>query len=357
MLAKLYRAENDLPQAQRARTRLKTEFVNHYPGVAYLARQALAECDLDECGQLLPVLRKLGPGQLGTVAIDFHYQVLTGTANQGLRLLDTYVAAGETAEEQTRRGVMVADLIGELLGRNPLSSRPDAAQALRAYAIRRYEPLLDKSPQVLQRTVVLMCENDQTRQAIDVVQRCRKTFPDEAIAAAMVLVQRKGRGVEQKPTELYLKNLLEQKPQSLGLKLALADFYDYAGRHDESIRLYRDVLAKDSTNVAALNNLAWVLSYDRREAARVTEALARIQQAIDLAGPLDELLDTRARILFEAGRPESALRDLSEAICEAPSAQRYADLAAMLRRAGKPAEAEKALAEARRHGLIVPGPR
>ena len=45
------------------------------------------------------------------------------------------------------------------------------------------------------------------------------------------------------------------------------------------------------------------------------------------------------------------------AICEAPSAQRYADLAAMLRRAGKPAEAEKALAEARRQGLIAPGPR
>src|SRR5205807_2416508 len=173
---------------------------------------------------------------------------------------DTFVAAGETADEQARRGVMVADLISELLGRNPLSSRPDAASALRAYAIRRYEPLVDKSPQVLQRTVVLMCANDQTRQAIDVVQRCRKALPVETIAAAMVLVQRKGKGVDQKPTELYLKSLLEKKPSSLGLKLALADFYDYAGRHDESIRLYREVLAKDPTNVAALNNLAWVLS-------------------------------------------------------------------------------------------------
>jgi tetratricopeptide (TPR) repeat protein len=283
--------------------------------------------------------------------------VLTGAATPGLRLLDTFVAAGESPEEQTRRGVMVADLVSELLGRNPLSSRPDAASALRQYAIRRYEPLVDKNPQVFQRSVTLLCEDDRTSQATDLVQRYRNVFPVETIAAASVVVQRKGRGVDQKRTELFLTELLSRKPLSLGLRLALADFYDYVGRHDESIRLYRAVLAKDPTNVAALNNLAWVLSYDRRETTRITEALARIQQAIDLAGPLDELLDTRARILFEAGRPESALRDLNEAICETPSAQRYADLASMLRRAGKPAEADEALAEAKRRGLIAPEPR
>lgn len=356
MLAKLYRAENDLPKAQEARTRLKTEFADHYAGIAYLTRQALAEYDLDECGKLLPILRKLGPGQLGTVAIDFHYHVLTGPAPLGLRLLDTFVAAGESADEQVRRGVMVADLASELLARNPLSSRPDSAAALRQYAIRRYEPLVDKNPQVFQRTVALLCEDDKAPQATDLVQRYRNAFPVETIAAAIVIVQRKGKAVDPKKTELFLRELLGKKPQSLGLRLALADFFDYSGRHEESIRFYREVLAKDPTNVAALNNLAWVLSYNRRETTRITEALARIQQAIDLAGPLDELLDTRARIQFEAGRPESALRDLSEAICETPSAQRYADLAEMLRRAGKPAEAEKALAEAKRQGMIAPGP-
>jgi len=353
MLAKLYRAENDLPKARETRTRLKTEFAEHYAGIAYLARQALAEYDLDECGKLLALLRKLGPGQPGTVAIDFHYHVLTGAAPLGLRVLDTFVAAGESAEEQTGRGVLVADLVSELLSRNPLSSRPDAASALRQYAIRRYEPLVDKNPQAFQRTVALLCEEDKTPQATDVVQRYRNAFPVETIAAAIVVVQRKGRDVDQKRTEQFLKELLSKKPLSLGLRLALADFYDYAGRHDESIRLYREVLAKDPTNVAALNNLAWVLSYDRRETTRITEALARIQKAIDLAGPLDELLDTRARILFEAGQPESALRDLNEAICETPSAQRYADLASMLRRAGKPVEADKAIAEAKRQGLVA----
>jgi tetratricopeptide (TPR) repeat protein len=357
MLAKLYRAENDLPKAQEARTRLKTEFADHYAGIAYLARVALAECDLDECGKLLPILRKLGPGQIGTVAIDFHYHVLTGVAPQGLRLLDAFVASGESPDEQTQRGVIVADLVSELLGRNPLSSRPNDASALRQYAIRHYEPFVDKSPQVFQRTVALLCEDDRTREATDAVQRYRNTFPPETIAAASVVVQRKGKAVDQKQTELFLKEQLSKKPTSLGLRLALADFYDYAGRHEESIRLYRQVLAKDPTNVAALNNLAWVLSYDRRATSRVAEALARIQQAIDLAGPLDELLDTRARVLFEAGQPESALRDLNEAICETPSAQRYADLASMLRRAGKPAEADEALAEAKRKGLVAPGPR
>src|SRR5439155_13147133 len=104
----------------------------------------------------------------------------------------------------------------------------------------------------------------------------------------------------------------------------------------------------DPDNVLALNNLAWTLSLDRKDQAKVRESLAHIQRAIDLAGPLDELLDTRARILFESGQPEAGLRDMCEAVNEAPSATRLTDYAIMLRKACKAGEAERALPEGRR---------
>ena len=53
--------------------------------------------------------------------------------------------------------------------------------------------------------------------------------------------------------------------------------------------------------------LKWTLSRDHKDQAKVQESLAHIQRAIDLAGPLDELLHTRAFILFESGRREDPL--------------------------------------------------
>jgi len=61
--------------------------------------------------------------------------------------------------------------------------------------------------------------------------------------------------------------------------------------------------------------LAWLL--DRRDEAAVRESLSYIQRAINLAGPLDELLDTRSRILFESGSRDAALRDMSDAVNQA----------------------------------------
>ena len=74
------------------------------------------------------------------------------------------------------------------------------------------------------------------------------------------------------------------------------------------------------------------------------ESLGYIQRAIDLAGPLDELLDTRARILFESGKRDAGLKDMGEAVNAAPSPARLNDYAAMLQKAGKVKDAERARA-------------
>ena len=84
--------------------------------------------------------------------------------------------------------------------------------------------------------------------------------------------------------------------------LTWAEYLQLTGENAEAVTVYREVLRREPDNVLALNNLAWTLSLDRRDEAKVRESLTYIQRAIDLAGPLDELLDTRARILFESGQ-------------------------------------------------------
>jgi cellulose synthase operon protein C len=138
--------------------------------------------------------------------------------------------------------------------------------------------------------------------------------------------------------------------------VSLADYYQYAGQRENAIAAYRQVLEREPNNIVALNNLAWTLASDSQKAA---EALELVERAINLAGPMDDLLDTRARIRFESGDAQAGLRDLTEAVSEVPTATRLMDLAAMHRKAGQTDVADRVLQKARRFapGVEVPAPR
>jgi Flp pilus assembly protein TadD len=85
--------------------------------------------------------------------------------------------------------------------------------------------------------------------------------------------------------------------------------------------------------------------------AKIPDALRRIDQAIDDHGPLDDLLDTRGRLLVAAGRFDDGIRDLREAADAAPTAARFIQLAVVYRQAGRLNEAAEAVQIARRFGL------
>ena len=76
-----------------------------------------------------------------------------------------------------------------------------------------------------------------------------------------------------------------------------------------------------------------------------------IQDAIDRHGHLDELLDTRGRLLFAAGKQADGIRDMQEAAMSSPTAARFFQLAVLHRRANQPDAAAAAMKQARRYGL------
>jgi tetratricopeptide (TPR) repeat protein len=250
--------------------------------------------------------------------------------------------------------VRAANLIFDFLQVHPLGNRREAADDLRATAVRLFRPEAGRDPQAFQRLVTLLAKQPGGPQAaITAWQRFKGAFPAEVAAAAYVEVYRTGALNDPQARSIgqFLKDELEKAPQSTALRLSQAEFLDLTGEHEQAIAAYRDVLAREPNNVVALNNLAWTLSLGRKDRAKIAESLAHIQRAIELAGPIDELLDTKARILFESGRQEDGLRDMCEAVNEAPSAQRWLNYATLLRRAGKAEQAERALAEAKRFGL------
>ena len=71
----------------------------------------------------------------------------------------------------------------------------------------------------------------------------------------------------------------------------LASLRNQQGRYAEAEALYRQVLQGDGRNLTVLNNLAFLLTFENGKTA---EAMTLINRAIEFAGSLPELLDTRA---------------------------------------------------------------
>jgi tetratricopeptide (TPR) repeat protein len=135
------------------------------------------------------------------------------------------------------------------------------------------------------------------------------------------------------------------------------------GEYDQAIALYNRVLdLKPNKDVAGLtmNNLAFLLAANK---GKFADALARIENAKQLVGPLPELLDTEALVRLKLAEKNPAMAresvktaiDLLEDVeVQAPSAVIYFHLAharfalaTLEGQDGKKAAAETALVHAR----------
>ena len=146
----------------------------------------------------------------------------------------------------------------------------------------------------------------------------------------------------------WVERSLQQKPDSLLLTIALATIRDREQRYGEAVELYGKALAKSRGEVIPLNNLAWLLAL-RGEKGQ--QPLEMINRAINLRGPLPELLDTRAVVYLTKGENRLAIDDLENAIALEPSASRYFHLARAQLAAGDVDSARRSLAHAQDHGL------
>lgn len=355
LLCKLYRAEADEAKANQALERMRTEYSGHYGCVAFQAREALRRLELPAAESLVAALQRLGPGMFETLAIESHLRFLAGQPERARQILVAFVTA-VPAPERSPRGLLAAAYLVDILPSFPASSHAESAKAMRKFAIDLLAEHRGNDAEALQRLVVLLAQDGQSPAAFDLLQRARSQFPSDVVLGAQLQVLRNGSSTSQQVQETgaALRDELAQRPNSTDLQISWADWQQFVGQGGPAVETYRDVLRREPNNIAALNNLAWTLAVQQD---RSTEALTLIQRAIDLAGPADELLDTRARIQFVAGNKDAGLRDLTEAILEAPTAARLLDLASMHRKAGQTELADRAEQRARQFGGGAAGPR
>ncbi len=126
------------------------------------------------------------------------------------------------------------------------------------------------------------------------------------------------------------------------------------GRFDEAEALFRRSLAGAPEDVEVLNDLAWLLAL--RDQKNAPEALQLIDRAIEAAGTLPTLIDTRAVVLMRLGKTDEAVSQLEAIRKRMPGKSSFAfHLAWAYQMAGRVEDARTELAKSEKLGLRPDG--
>lgn len=110
-----------------------------------------------------------------------------------------------------------------------------------------------------------------------------------------------------------LRGWLQQHPDDQGIRHVLGSTLLNAAHNQEAVAVYRELIAQQPDDAAALNNLAWLLHREN-----TAEALRHAQRAVELQPEHPSILDTLGVVLLEDGQPEQAVRILRKAHEGAP---------------------------------------
>src|SRR5262249_39612933 len=151
---------------------------------------------------------------------------------------------------------------------------------------------------------------------------------------------------QRRQVEAWVVEAIQKRPDAVLLASKLGVIQIRLGRFDEAERVLRRLLAGHPDNTDVLNNLAWLLAL--REPARATEALELINHAIDVAGAVPSLVDTRSVVQIRAGQLDQAIVELDRARAMDPRNPSLAlHLAWAYQGQGRLDEARKAFQQAR----------
>lgn len=145
-----------------------------------------------------------------------------------------------------------------------------------------------------------------------------------------------------------LESAVRQSPESPLFKLSLADLRVLQSRFDEAVKLYEEILTVDPDQVAALNQLAALLAL---RGHRLEDAMALIERAIQRAGPVPQLLDTRGCVSLALGNVRAAVADFETACKHDPAVEMRMHLALARAIRGDRDSARSTLQTAVAHGL------
>jgi tetratricopeptide (TPR) repeat protein len=341
MLAKVRELQGNVDDARKAYLALVSRANPPAAQLAIYIAFLLRHGPAAEADQRLKQLEKLAPEDLVAIELRAGWlrdqkrtaeiePLVEGHAQKLLAQLD---------KENVAQEAQLARAVGDLYRRIELYSAAERwYRRLLILAGDTYEPLVGS-----------LAKQGRIQEAVALCQDAGKN--DESVRPALLVAQvlSSGRATTQdmNAAEPYLKKTLESHQDQPDFLNCLAGIRVLQGRPKDAIELYRQILKLQPRNIAVLNNLATILGEQAEPECR-QEALECVERAIELAGPLSSLLDTKGMIFVYDGKPERAIGPLQAAVQSPSPDPRYGfHLAVACCRLGQLERARTALRQAR----------
>lgn len=185
------------------------------------------------------------------------------------------------------------------------------------------------------RTLAPQHMDDVSRIAVEVLRTRRGEAPEKIDEAVGQIV----------------RAALRDDPEAARRLVLEAEMLEVQGKFDESIAAYKKLLARDDVpkliRATALNNFAYLLALKGKTPEDLELALNSANEAIELIGPISDVLDTRAVAFLKQGNHAAAAADMKLAVKMNPTASKYYHLASALLGAGDNAGAIAAWKQAK----------
>jgi cellulose synthase operon protein C len=370
LLARLYEFAGDWPKAREqydelitrtenrqdpeALTRRAVSLDQFIKGLLFRHRQASQDRELTKVQELVDKLKKLQPDELNTLILEvavnraqseFENQVALKQAGNPVEK----EAALERAQDHLQKATALVQAFANrpnltLTGLEALAEQAEALNKLDlAEKLRRQIAAKAPAPNGTMGLVAFLGRHDRVKEALDLCEPLWQTIREPELLAVLSVRLVLQPNHNATPAELQrvhdrLTQALKQHPQSTILMVALGNLQERQERYQDAEALYRRAIEQGDRDGVSHNNLAWLLALN---GGNLKAALEYVNRAIDLKGPLPDLLDTRGIIYLAAGETQRAITDLEKAVAGDPKPAKYFHLAEAYLKASKVEEAKK----------------
>jgi tetratricopeptide (TPR) repeat protein len=192
--------------------------------------------------------------------------------------------------------------------------------------------------------------NGKPDEALNVLDRVwgHVSASNVAQTAAVILHNGNLEGKQLQRLNRIVRSAIKKFERPLPLLLDLAEICTAQKNYAEAVDIYREILNKDPKNVMVMNNLAVLLAL---RGEHLDEALQLVNQALEIAGPIGAILDSRAIVYIAMHESGKAMEDLQSAMADGETPVGLFHRAQACALAGRGSESKNALAAALKKGL------
>lgn len=314
--------------------------------------EATEPADVEFAERCATVLRRTYPDEYRVVAAVARFECRAGRPERALALAVAHTRAADASPNDLQaRNARAGELLDEL-ARQPKIRRTPVGRKMTDTAVKCFELLYQTRPEAIVAVAGLLATDDRTAEAFAQIEKHAAALPPRVKVMAGLAALRSGKPTPEHLAAVkgWLATAKAEEPASVAVLLHEGELCSLTRDVAGCEKAYEAVLAKDPTNVVALNNLAWTLATNPDAISRVTDLIDRAAREVGLTG---ELLDTRARLRIAAGQFDAAEQDLKHALAldKTPLRLFHMALASDLRRPAKPDDAKSWFAKAMEKGL------